>query len=1117
MSQLEPTYLRYIYDGLIKGSIHPENAAELPDGLIGLYEEAFDERYSVVDRQKLLQRFTIWALLKKEVSAAFVAEILNESEEEIMNFISTYSAWFNSPESGKYQLYHERLKVYLLQKLSEREVSFLQEKIVAKLKSALANETNHESENYALEFLSEYLVLNSQLLNDFEPLHENVNNKVFWDRQIRVSKGFEWTHKGIIIGLREAARRENEFATIQTIVSNIKLDTREQNSAEEILKLLVDGNIQLAIQRAERWSGNRLLTLYMLMFHELIFGDSKNLKNRREACLVVIMSFKTNSEKFVRYENDEVFFPFIETLRVPVALAYLYISNLEKMEIDGMVIFENANYSLKPVFKHFLRTPNRLIHLFKIALNDENEFLELIKEFVNNIDYVCDLELVITSIVEFINGMESNYYKSLSYSEIIKIFAIVGLMNHAWRMLEKALASIEEIQLFSLKDFRIEQCYESLIEPALYLNRLDLAIEYAENCLNWDYERKSGYNSKSLISNFLVKNGRIDQSIDLARSLEDDILNHHPKSQSLHFISIAMMEMTQYQESIRFASEIPDSSIKFDTYIELAKISSVKGQIELHEEIMQTINNLSIALDCDRQELFSRTYKTAFLHLHLGNKSQASEKCFEALNLRFLKSYQQRYQIEELSLLFVQLGFYEEAFHLVDEFSIPAHFIYPKIYLNLCHELDCNAAMESILEIAFSRNESCISNEILDCLAEHSSLDQLRKYFLESLKRPAKKINNSLNVESKCLGELKIPVVDQLEKLTFESSLKHFNELIGTVDFTPVNIEHLLYHCSTIQNEFDRIKGYLILCDMMLEQDLIQEVEKILETKIIGRIPNSFVSYLFDETNKIHSCLFLKKGIVHEAYVWASKIKDKATKVDSLFDILSTFVNSQMIGLQINVKKEISDHIMQLLEWVDHSMATITIRDTIIHLPQNDFLVRSRTNFFKAASNIQNELHRSFACKNLAIILYLKNEKFLSHQVIDMIKVDQVKHETYYEICSYLLCQDLSQKSIDFLSDIIKDTSFTNIFNDLIDIYGLERVFLFYMKYFHPNKEIEFVDSISTYFQGHQELSNEFPLLHQFTDHKDLQKSYLNYKVEQCYASSGAENEKYKQLLKDVI
>ena len=29
MQELEPSYLRYIYDGLVKGSIHPENAAEL--------------------------------------------------------------------------------------------------------------------------------------------------------------------------------------------------------------------------------------------------------------------------------------------------------------------------------------------------------------------------------------------------------------------------------------------------------------------------------------------------------------------------------------------------------------------------------------------------------------------------------------------------------------------------------------------------------------------------------------------------------------------------------------------------------------------------------------------------------------------------------------------------------------------------------------------------------------------------------------------------------------------------------------------------------------------------------------------------------------------------------
>ena len=42
MSHLDPTYLRYIYDSLVNGSIHTENAAELPDGLIDLYEEVVD-------------------------------------------------------------------------------------------------------------------------------------------------------------------------------------------------------------------------------------------------------------------------------------------------------------------------------------------------------------------------------------------------------------------------------------------------------------------------------------------------------------------------------------------------------------------------------------------------------------------------------------------------------------------------------------------------------------------------------------------------------------------------------------------------------------------------------------------------------------------------------------------------------------------------------------------------------------------------------------------------------------------------------------------------------------------------------------------------------------------
>jgi hypothetical protein len=169
---LEPAYLRYIYDGLEKGSIHPDNPADLPDGLIGLYDEAFDERISVVERERLLRRFAIWALLKKAVSTAFVAEVLREDEDEIQDFISTYSAWFNSPESGKYQLYHERLKVYLLQKLSERDIADLNLSIVDYLKQKVHQSKSNESVQYCYQHLGFHLYLNGFLCNNGDPLEQ---------------------------------------------------------------------------------------------------------------------------------------------------------------------------------------------------------------------------------------------------------------------------------------------------------------------------------------------------------------------------------------------------------------------------------------------------------------------------------------------------------------------------------------------------------------------------------------------------------------------------------------------------------------------------------------------------------------------------------------------------------------------------------------------------------------------------------------------------------------------------------------------------------------------------------------------------------------------------------
>ena len=307
---LEPTYLRYIYDGLIKGSIHPENAAELPDGLIGMYEEAFDERTSVVERQKLLQRFAVWALLKKEVSAAFVAEVLGESEDDIQEFISTYSAWFNSPESGKYQLYHERLKVYLLQKLSEEEIHSLHEKIIERLEKAIEAQKADEFEWYGLEFLTSHLSIVAMLNGGGKKLIELAYSQTHWQRQLKISKGYSWTNNGLKQVMTWASKY-NEDEVIECGLQMVDLHHQEQNGAGDILNFIEEGAYEIALDRL------------------LFFGDKTQFGKKRKGGLSVLLL-----QMLLNHSTDEA--------RLLINKILQYLSDIQLSSTELTVLFKRA-------------------------------------------------------------------------------------------------------------------------------------------------------------------------------------------------------------------------------------------------------------------------------------------------------------------------------------------------------------------------------------------------------------------------------------------------------------------------------------------------------------------------------------------------------------------------------------------------------------------------------------------------------------------------------------------------------------------------------------------------------------------------------------------------------
>jgi hypothetical protein len=336
MPHLEPTYLRYIYDGLIKGSIHPENAAELPEGLIGLYEEAFDERQPVHKRQQLLERFAIWALLKKEVTAQFVAEVLNQPLEEIQEFIATYSAWFNSPESGKYQLYHERIKVYLLQKLSEFEVHALHEKLISRLEQAIANQKADEFEWYGLEFLTQHYAINAMLNGDGSKLLALAYNQYHWQRQLKISKGYNWTKVGLH-SVMSWASKHNDDEVIECGLQLVDLHNQEQNAAPQIVSLVAEGDFDSALKRIEQFGGNdkeglqRKFILYMLCLIELnklMFSQYETQKFTKQ----LLDAIKSSD-----YFSDINLFDW--TTCFPEIIIYELVIQWNKLNLDGCFLF----------------------------------------------------------------------------------------------------------------------------------------------------------------------------------------------------------------------------------------------------------------------------------------------------------------------------------------------------------------------------------------------------------------------------------------------------------------------------------------------------------------------------------------------------------------------------------------------------------------------------------------------------------------------------------------------------------------------------------------------------------------------------------------------------------
>jgi hypothetical protein len=339
LKHTDPTYLRSIFDGLLSGAVHKDNASALPLGLVGMYEEALPPAVNVNERKKFLDFFAVWALLKREVSAEFVAPLLEgRSEGQIIDYIAQYSRWFNSPSGGTYVLYHERLRAFVLQKISHGQFMACNEAIINQCRVSLQAKAGDEWERYALEHLGSHLLIQAMESKDATALKVIAYDTAHWNRQVEISKGFEWS-KRMLNDMMLWASKYDSDEVIECALNKVDLHHLEQNDAPRIVELVAQNDLETALQRIEAFGGNdkeglqRKFILYMLCLMELCLGSTILTPANRERAQVILNHMKRQyrSTKYVKIDWS---------CMLPEALIMELISYCQGLELDFQIIHE---------------------------------------------------------------------------------------------------------------------------------------------------------------------------------------------------------------------------------------------------------------------------------------------------------------------------------------------------------------------------------------------------------------------------------------------------------------------------------------------------------------------------------------------------------------------------------------------------------------------------------------------------------------------------------------------------------------------------------------------------------------------------------------------------------
>ncbi len=653
---IDPTYIRTIYDGLNSGLLHKDNNSDLPIGLVGMYEAAIPTASSVNERKRFLDFFTVWALLKKEVSLEFILPLLEGwVEGQLLDYIAQYSKWFNSPVSGKYQLYHERLRVFVIQKISHKQFAACNDIIIKQCQNALQLQNGSEWERYALEHLSKHLLIAAMENRDDSALKSFSYNTTHWNRQIKISKGFEWS-KHMLNDMMLWSSKYSEDEVIECALNKVDLHHLEQNDAPRIVELIALNEIDTALQRLETYSANdkeglqRKFILYMLCLMELTLLESKDKPFSKDAIEKLLKHLDDNLPVDHSLLNWNDFFPSYVIFQIATELLNLGLNYdtlfIRTKEIDIEWIEFNGPYNKfeYQIIENILSKPQkRDVNTNMEASKQEEQYLKCSKYLLGQ----YAIKNRITLINSFLSKINDDEIKSELLEFIVKKFVKLEKLNKALRIIDCITELIERDRLLSevvkllIMKGNIDEANAVLsqIKHKFYrvvayciiseyfydkgdkefLVSLNIALKISNSIRGFSWLLMS----KRRIALLYIRQGKLTRSIAI---IKDTFLPNQKSDVIKDFLLLDLVQKISEKRKFEFAIEIAEK-ICNDNYKKIAysKISKelfkrgksvleIKGFLNLDSKYFNNIN-----------ELFPFIKKAAIEFIDSGKLSQAKK------------------------------------------------------------------------------------------------------------------------------------------------------------------------------------------------------------------------------------------------------------------------------------------------------------------------------------------------------------------------------------------------------------------------------------------------------------------------------------------------------------